>query len=73
MITESALLKNIQTLTEAEYYEIDALGAYANDLVVSIQVETAEQARALLNSLDHCLHRNSSAWRFSGLLAIGSF
>ena len=52
--------KNIQILAQAGYDGIDGLAASSNDLVVSLRANSVEDARALLDSLDQWLVRDSS-------------
>ena len=51
--------KNLQVLADAGYGGIDALGASANDLVVSLQADSWERARTVLESIDGWLQRDS--------------
>ena len=51
--------KNLQVLADAGYSGIDALGASANDLVVSLQADSRERALAVLDSIDGWLQRDS--------------
>ena len=51
--------KNLQVLADAGYGGVDALGASANDLVVSLQADSREVARAVLDSIDGWLQRDS--------------
>ena len=51
--------KNLQVLADAGYAGVDKLGASANDLIVSLQAGTLEQARAVLDSMDEWLQRDS--------------
>ena len=53
--------KNLQVLSDAGYAGVDTLGASANDLIVSLQAETLERARAVLDSMDDWLQRDSGS------------
>jgi FdrA protein len=63
-ISQAALVmgtpKNIQILTEAGYTDLGALNASANDLVVSLMAESAQQARTLLDGIEQWLARDTS-------------
>ena len=51
--------KNLQVLADAGYAGVDTLGASVNDLIVSLQAESLEGARAVLDSMDHWLQRDA--------------
>ena len=53
--------KNLQVLAAAGYAGIDALGASANDLVVSLKIATVKQARDIFGSMDGWLQRERGA------------